>query len=86
MTKFLCFLKRKNTKQHEVVLIVHLQQEKCLVITSSLKIARIMCSDAAAQGCATEQHCQAICTKPFSPQATTVCVKLCGLDKSLAAH
>jgi len=33
-----------------------------LVKPAAMKIARIMCSDAAAQGCAMEQHCRAKCT------------------------
>jgi len=32
---------------------------KSLVKPASVKIARIMCSDAVAQRCATEQHCRA---------------------------
>jgi len=35
---------------------------KSLVKPAALKIARIMCSDAAAQGCATEHNCWAKCT------------------------
>jgi len=29
---------------------------------AAMKIARIMCSDGVAQGCATKQHCRAKCT------------------------
>jgi len=35
---------------------------KNLFKPAAVKIARIMCSDAAAQGCATEQHWRAKCT------------------------
>jgi len=36
--------------------------EKSLVKPAAVNIARVMCSDAAAQGCAAMQHCQAKCT------------------------
>jgi len=35
---------------------------KSFVKPAAVKIARIMCSDAAAQGCATRQQCRAKCT------------------------
>jgi len=35
---------------------------KSLIKPAAVKIPRIVCSDAAAQGCATEQHCRTKCT------------------------
>ena len=35
---------------------------KSLVKPAAVKIARIMCKDVVAQGCATEQNCRAKCT------------------------
>ena len=53
-----------------------------MVKPAAVKIARILCSEAVSQGCATKQHCRAKCTyNQIGPRAAAACVKLCGLNK-----
>jgi len=60
---------------------------KSLVKPAPVKIARIMCSDAAQlKGVQPNSTASLNAHNQIIPRATAVCVKLCGLGKSLSAH
>ena len=57
-----------------------------MVKPAAVKIARIICSDAATHGVQPSSTAEPNAHYQIGPQATVARVKLCGLDKSLTAY